>query len=168
MDNTLKIVKFVSSHFGNVEIPEDKVISVPEGIIGFPDHHRYALLDPSGGGSQFLWLQSIDEPDLAFIVTNPLLFVPDYQIQGSEPALERLEIGKRQPPALFVIVTVPRDEPDSVSINLLAPILYFSAENELFQVDLEKGNWPLKLYLLQQGSENPDSPSSETGKEARG
>jgi flagellar assembly factor FliW len=154
------LVKVVSATFGTVEIPEDKLISVPNGIIGFPDCRKYALLDPSKGMSLFLWLQSIDEPELAFIVTDPLVFVPEYQIQGSEPALERINVVWRKPPALFSIVTVPHDDPERVSLNLLAPLLFFSDDNELHQIVLEKAEWPLKYYIVQPSLETePEAPS---------
>jgi len=155
-------IRFFSSRFGELEVSEEKIISVPEGIIGFPDYHRYVLLDPSGGTSSFLWLQAVDSPDLAFVITDPLQFVPNYHILASEPALERLGASSKPPPALFVIVTVPADNPDKTSINLLAPLVYFANENVLYQIVLEKADWPIRYYLLPQESSEA-SKAAETG-----
>jgi flagellar assembly factor FliW len=152
MTNTGDLIRFSSSRFGELEIPESKVINVPDGIIGFPDYTRYALLDPSGGRSLFLWLQAVDEPNLAFIITDPLVFLPEYRIHGSEPDLQRLEVEKKAPPALFVIVAVPPNDPDRVSANLAAPLLYFEADNTLHQIVLETEEWPLRHYLIPEGS----------------
>lgn len=152
MSDFSKTIKISSTRFNEVEVSEDKIINAPEGIIGFPEHRRYVLLDPSGGKSIFLWLQSVDTPDLAFILTDPTLFVPDYQILLSEPDVARLGVENRSKPALFVIVTVPQDDPDNSTINLLAPLLYFADENEIFQILLEKGNLPIRYPILKKES----------------
>ena len=141
-------LRFHSSRFGDLEIPESKTIQAPEGIIGFPDITRYVLLDPSAGQSLFLWLQAVDDPNLAFILANPLDFIPGYTLETSEPDLMRINISEKSHPALFVIVTVPQNDPDKISANLLAPILYFEDENSIYQVVLESGNWPLRQPLL--------------------
>jgi flagellar assembly factor FliW len=148
MTDSHQIVRFSSSRFGDIEVPADRLITVPDGIIGFPDFTRYALLDPSGGQSLFLWLHSVDSPDLAFIITDPVPFVPDYRIDASEPDLDRLALAGKEPPALFVIVTVPENDPDMISANLLAPLLFFESDSTLHQIVLEKGNWPLRYHLL--------------------
>jgi flagellar assembly factor FliW len=149
------IMRFHSSRFGDLEIPESRMIRAPEGIIGFPDITRYVLLDPSAGQSLFLWLQAVDNPDLAFILANPLDFIPGYALETSEPDLQRIKISEKTYPALFVIVTVPMNDPDKISANLLAPLLYFEDENSIYQVVLESGNWPLRQPLL--ASDDPDS-----------
>ena len=153
MTETEPTIRFHSSRFGDLEIPESKIISVPEGIIGFPDSKRYVLLDPSGGESLFLWLHAVDKPDLAFILANPLYFVPDYGIETSEPDLKRLDLLEKSAPALFVIVTVPENNPDGINANLLAPILYFESDNSIHQIVLEKGDWPLRYPLLVQSEQ---------------
>jgi len=148
MNESNPILRFHSTRFGDLEIPAGKVVEAPEGIIGFPDIKRYALLDPSAGQSLFLWLQAVDEPDLAFILANPLDFIPDYTVEASEPDLGHLDISQKSPPALFVIVTVPPNNPDNISANLLAPLLYFESDNSIHQIVLEKGDWPLRQPLL--------------------
>ena len=148
MTDTDSKIRFSSTRFGELEIPQGRIIDVPEGIIGFTDSKKFALLDPSAGNSVFLWLQAIDNPSLAFIITNPLGFAPGYALDLAEPDLQRLEVAGKPPPAIFVIVTVPRDNPDNVSANLLAPLLYFESENTLYQIVLEKAEWPLRYNLI--------------------
>jgi len=169
MTDPAKFIKFTSSRFGELEIPIERVISVPQGILGFPDHHRYVLLDPSDGKSLFLWLQAVDPPDLAFIVTDPLGLVPDYQIQLTEPGLACLNVEERGAPALFVIATVPKDDPEKVNVNLLAPLIYFCDENILYQIVLENSLWPIRHYLLPQKSIDPAGPAPQpNGEEEAG
>ncbi|HEX9745808.1 MAG TPA: flagellar assembly protein FliW [bacterium] len=154
MGKTEKSIKFNSTRFGEVEIPERNIIHAPGGIIGFAGIERYALLDPSGGESLFLWLQAVDEPDLAFIVTDPMMFVPEYAIDATEPDIEKLGIGEKKPPALFVMVTVPAGNPDNITANLLAPLLYFEEDNVIHQIVLEKTEWGLKHPLVAKPDES--------------
>jgi flagellar assembly factor FliW len=84
-----------TTRFGVVEIAEDRVITIPKGLLGFSKFTRYCLLEP-GDDACFFWLQSLDEPSLAFVVTDPSLFVPEYAVpirpdQMAELGLERLE-----------------------------------------------------------------------------
>ena len=57
--------------FGEIEIDESRIIEMPVGIIGFEDR-RFVIISPDRYG-QFFWLQSLDNPDLAFVVTDPAL-----------------------------------------------------------------------------------------------
>ena len=72
-------MKVCSTRFGELEIGDDRVITFPKGLLGFPKYQRYVLIE-AGDDSYFWWLQSVDLPDLAFIVTDPSLFVPTYKV----------------------------------------------------------------------------------------
>ena len=67
-----------TTRFGTVEIAEDRVICFPKGLLGFSEFRKYCLLEPAED-SAFFWLQSLDDPSLAFVVTDPS-FVPDYSV----------------------------------------------------------------------------------------
>ena len=56
-----------TSRFGVIDIAEDRVITLPKGVLGFPNFTRYCLLQP-GDDACFFWLQSLDDPSLAFVV----------------------------------------------------------------------------------------------------
>jgi len=174
MSDKGELISFNSSRFGITQIEPEKVITVPEGIIGFPQFRRYALLKPPGESSLFLWLHSLDNPDLAFILTDPLIFVPDFNISTEEPDLARLGLTGKNPPALFVIVTVPADNPDKININLMAPLLFFSSDNTLYQIVIEKEIRPLRHYIFGEreksanpgGNQTPDENEGGAGKNA--
>src|SRR6187549_765352 len=68
-----------TSRFGSVDVDADRIITFSRGILGFPKYSRYVLIQPEADSS-FYWLQSIEAADLAFVVTDPLLFMPDYQV----------------------------------------------------------------------------------------
>jgi len=62
-----------TTRFGDVDIAEDRVITFPKGLLGFADNKRYCLFEPNEDAC-FYWLQSLDDPTLAFVVTDPALF----------------------------------------------------------------------------------------------
>ncbi|MBU0718317.1 MAG: flagellar assembly protein FliW, partial [Planctomycetes bacterium] len=80
-----------TSRFGHLEVDEKRLITFDEGILGFPDQHRYALIQ-TGEGSGFYWLQAVDEADLAFVVCDPRLFVADYRVPVKAEDLATIEL----------------------------------------------------------------------------
>ena len=68
-----------TTRFGQVEVDQHRVLSFPKGLLGFPNANRFALIQPGDEG-YFFWLQSCDVPELAFVVTDPALFVPTYRV----------------------------------------------------------------------------------------
>ena len=67
-----------TTRFGPIEIDGQRVITFKEGLPGFPGMRRFALIQTSPE-PVFFWLQSVDEPGLAFVVCDPLAFVPDFR-----------------------------------------------------------------------------------------
>src|SRR3989442_4459509 len=68
-----------TTRFGRLEVNEERIISFPNGLLGFPDHKRFALIQ-TGEENYFFWLQSVDEPNLAFVVTDPAIFFKGYEV----------------------------------------------------------------------------------------
>lgn len=92
-----------TSRFGSLEVDENRFISFDDGILGFPNQKKYALVQ-TGEGSGFYWLQSVDTPDLAFVVCDPRLFVADYQVPIKSDELETIGIDDADGAQVFVIV----------------------------------------------------------------
>ena len=67
-----------TTRFSTVDVEESRVVDLPSGLLGFSSFTKYVLLQPDEQGV-FFWLQSIQTPDLAFVVTGPALWVADYQ-----------------------------------------------------------------------------------------
>jgi flagellar assembly factor FliW len=113
--------------FGKIPVEEEKVITFPKGILGFAKNKKYMLF-PHGEGSPFFWLQSVEDGDLAFVVMNPQLVKPDYSIDVEEGMLKELDVKVPTDLEVVCIVTVPRNEPNKMTINLLGPII-INAQN---------------------------------------
>ena len=82
-------MKINTKIFGEIEISKDKVITFQDGIIGFPDLKRFALLhdEERGDNAGIRFLQSLEEPGFAMPVMNPLDVKPDY-----EPVVDRKSV----------------------------------------------------------------------------
>lgn len=108
-----------TSRFGTVEIDQEKVVSFSEGVLGFPEHRRYALLQIHDDGL-FFWLQSVDDPGLAFVVADPRAFVPDYQAPIRADDVDLLALRDLDDCQVLVIV----NKSDSgLTANLLGPLV---------------------------------------------
>ncbi len=92
-----------TSRFGQLDVDPDRLITFDDGVLGFPHQRRYALIQ-TGEGSGFYWLQSVDTPDLAFVVCDPRLFVADYHVPVKLEDLECIELSDPDYAQVFVIV----------------------------------------------------------------
>src|SRR6187455_1134938 len=82
-----------TTRFGVIDIAEDRVITFPKGLLGFSSNTRFCLLEP-GEDACFFWLQSLDEPGLAFVVTDPSMFINDYSVPVRPEQMVELKLGK--------------------------------------------------------------------------
>lgn len=113
------VIHVRSSRFGELEVPTDRVLHFPQGLIGFPKARRFVILDHRPG-SPFKWMLCLEQPDLAFAVAEPAKMVPDYE---APLALAARTLGTDPADvALFVIVTIPPD-PTAMTVNLMAPVV---------------------------------------------
>lgn len=111
-------------HWGVVEVDDDRVLHFPEGIPGFPHCRRFALLGEPGG--VFLWLQSVDDPEVALPVADPFALFEGYEVPLDQEDVELLGVRSPQEVAVLAVVTV-RADPLAATANLAAPILVNTA-----------------------------------------
>lgn len=131
-----KIVKFVTTRFGPMEITEDKIIYFPQGILGFFDLKRYILIDHGEDGI-FKWLQAVDNPDIAFLLTDPVRFKPDYRIALAAEQTRFLNIKDVSDVVIMTMVCFPKEEPPCITLNLKGPVLFNSINMVARQIVLE-------------------------------
>jgi flagellar assembly factor FliW len=137
-----------TTRFGILSIEDERVMTFTRGLLGFPDHTRFALIQ-TGEDNYFFWLQSIDDPNLAFVVTDPTIFFKDYEVPIREEAQTEIAMADPKFAQVFVICNKVGDW---LTGNLLGPILV-NAENRLAtQVVLTEKKWTTRqpLYRLTQ------------------
>ncbi len=139
-------MKVETTRFGTIEIDEGKVLNFVKGILGFPKDLRYALL-PHKENSPFFWLQSLDSPDLAFVVINPSLIVSDYSFELPEEAERELRLEEGDKAEALVIVTFrnrQNGDARSMSANLLGPVVINVDKRLARQVVLDPNKYPVR------------------------
>ncbi|MBF7096333.1 flagellar assembly protein FliW [Alkalibacter mobilis] len=114
-------MKIKTKFLGEVDINDKHVITFPDGILGFEDSRKFALLNIPGN-EEFKVLQDIDKDYVSFIVAEPWVFYKDYEIEIPDEELLKIEIREKEQLAVVGIVTLAGDFYKS-TINLLAPIV---------------------------------------------
>ena len=141
-------MKYQSTRFGEFEVTDDKILNCPDGLYGFEQETQFALLpfDPTID-SPLEWLQSLTTPELAFVVTDPTPFVPDYEATLNSE--DRRAIGLDDDEAFHtrIIVTVPEDYRQMTG-NLLAPLVIHPRLKTGKQVVLTRPDYTTRHPLL--------------------
>jgi flagellar assembly factor FliW len=115
-------MKYTSNRFGTFDIKDDSILTFPSGLLGFPDQRRYVMLDHDTE-APFKWLQSLDEPALAFVIMDPCLFHANYRIEASHEAMSEVQGRETKEMSTAVILTIPSDDPGRITANLRGPLL---------------------------------------------
>ena len=117
-------MKAATRLFGEIEIDESKIITFEDGIIGFPDMKKFTLIfdEEKEGRPSISWLQSMDEPEIAFPVMDPLFVCETYNPSVEDELLKNLGTIKEDNLYVLVTVTVPQNIKE-LAVNLKAPIV---------------------------------------------
>ena len=147
-------MKIETTRFGTVEVSEEKIISMRHGLLGFQDRKRFCIFQHQED-SPFFWYQSLDDPALAFVITNPWLFKPDYQIDLEAAAVHAMEWdGESKDRSLecYVIVTIPKGQPEKMTANLLGPLVVDVKTCQAVQVVLPDDTYSPRHPLIEKGA----------------
>jgi flagellar assembly factor FliW len=138
-----------TKRFGVLEVREDQIITFPEGLPGFPGQRRFVLVDLQEG-SPLKFLQSVDDPDLTFLVAEPLTFFPDYRVLVQPEDLAPIALEVPEQGMVVAIVSVPEDFKQA-TVNLKAPVV-INPETALGrQVILEGEDYGVRTPLFVTG-----------------
>jgi len=133
-------------NFGEIEINEEDVIIFPEGIPGFEDSKKYVLIGNESNEAVFFWLQSVDIPELCFVVTDPFMVYDGYGVDVEDEDVELLELTDPKKVLTLTIVVIPENI-NEIRVNLKAPIL-INMEKKLGKQIIQKNdNFPVRYYL---------------------
>lgn len=125
-----------TARFGTLSVAEDKIISFVRPIPGFEKLRRYILLDHDAEGA-FKWLQSVEEPEVAFLLTDPVLYKADYKVRLSGAETESLGPVEPKDLVFLVMVCVSREQ-RQISLNLKAPVVFNSAAMKAVQTIIDR------------------------------
>ena len=142
-------MKIKTTRFGTISIKEEKIIKMPFGMLGFPDKKKFFILQHQEN-SPFFWYQSVDDPGLAFVITDPFLFIPDYKID-LEVTLKKMSWngdGNSRYLNLFIVVNIPKGMPHEMTGNFIGPILVNDKVYQAVQIVISNSPYTHKFPLF--------------------
>jgi flagellar assembly factor FliW len=143
-------MKAETTRFGTIDVKEKSIISMPDGMLGFEHCKRFALLEEAPGAA-FKWMQSIDDPAVAFIVINPVDFFPSYGIDVPDEQVARLGIEDAGEAAILTTVTVRREQ-GTATTNLSGPIVLNTRTLSACQIVVQDDRYSTSYVITSQES----------------
>jgi flagellar assembly factor FliW len=143
----MAVLTVSTRNFGSIEVRQDQIINLEPGLLGFTRFHRYVLIEHPRE-SPFLWLQSLDRPDMAFVVMEPQNLVADY-LPGPLPQVRQdLGVGTPEDLKVLVILTIPPGKPQEMTANLMGPVVINLKTRQGKQLVLEDPRYSHKYRVL--------------------
>jgi flagellar assembly factor FliW len=138
-------VKVRTKAYGTIEVETRQKIVFPQGLFGFEDLRDYVLLDAEQ--SPFYWLQSMDKEQVAFVLINPFLIRPDYELSIGGEDLADIGIDAPEQALVFTIVTIPADG-SPMTVNLQGPLTINRDTRKGKQAILNDSRWKTKHDIM--------------------
>lgn len=136
-----------TARFGTLEVVPEKILRFPGGMVGFPELKEFFFV-PLPDNDVFVWMQAVNNPDVAFLMVDPFVFFPDYEVDLSEAICEFLGIKDPSEATLLTVVTIPSRNVREMTTNLLAPVVINHVKGTGQQVILESSGYRTKHLLF--------------------
>ena len=119
-------MKVVTTRFGVIDVDDSSAINLVWGLLGFESCKRYCLYRHRPD-VKFWWLQSLEDPGLAFVVIDPSEYFADYEFEMSDADAAKIRLSRPEDAMTLAIVTIPKNA-EEATVNLAAPIVINSRE----------------------------------------
>jgi len=144
-----KLIKVETSRFGTIEVDPNKIITLSSPFLGFSESIHF-ILRPHAQDSPFMWLQSLDNPELAFVVISPTLLQEEYNPTIPRQTTNELDIQSVQELDMLLLLTIPSGNPQEMTANLLGPLIINTTKRLAKQIVLDPKKYNPCLPLFQQ------------------
>lgn len=139
-------MKFISKVHGEIKYEEKNIVTFKKGIPGFDDLKKFILLDLQEY-EPFKLLQSLENDEIALIVTSPYEFFNEYEIKLSDETIKNLGIESEKQVMILTTVTLNSDI-KKITTNLQGPIVINNSNNFGEQIILDNSKYNVKSPLL--------------------
>ncbi len=132
-----------TKYFNEITYEEEDILTIPNGLFGFEDHTKFLTIPFDEENDSILSLQSLDEPDLSFILMNPFQLFEDY---SPKPLPEDLRFfGSTDESELsYYVLAVLKDSLGDSTLNLKAPLVVNAMEKTGKQVILPQKEYKFR------------------------
>ena len=138
-------MKVATKAYGLIDVNERQKVTFPTGLLGFESFKDYVLLDAER--QPFYWLQSLDVEQVAFVLINPFLFRPDYEMNIDNEDLLPIGITDPGKALIFSIVTIPAAG-SPMTANLQGPLVINRDSRLGLQAVLTDSRWKTKHDII--------------------
>lgn len=139
-------MEIMTKAYGKKDISEERFLTIPEGLLGFEQYKKYALIESDY--DPFLWLQSTEDPNLAFLIVDPFLICNDYETDIDDESLKKIGITKPEEIIIMTIVTVPQDG-SPITANFQGPLVINKKNKLCMQAILTDNKWSTKVNIAE-------------------
>lgn len=133
--------------FGEVEVEDSRIFDFVLPIIGFNELTKFIILDPNKE-TLFKWLQSTEDPSLAFPIISVAALDYDYSIDLSDNVINTLGITNAESLLVMNITSIPQDNPRGTTINLLAPLIFNLDNQKAGQIVLSGSGYDISYPMF--------------------
>jgi len=137
------------TRFGDIEFGPTDVVFFKEGLIGFPQLQEFVLISHRDD-SPFRWLQSVQEPALAFLCAIPQHFFPTFNPTVSVAVVEALKLSEDTDRYVLTTASIPKGKPEEMTLNLAAPILVNAQTRGALQFVIDDEAYTVKHRVFQE------------------
>lgn len=139
--------------FGEIEIDEEKIVHFEDGIPAFEEEHEFVII-PYDDESPYVFLQSLVTPDLAFLMTMPFVFFPEYEFELDDESQAKLGIQEQEEMLIYSLLTIPGGKVSDMTANLMAPVVINTTNMQARQIVLDKSRYTTKHRLFPEKKED--------------
>lgn len=134
-----RIIK--NRQMGSIKVDPSKVITFPEGILGFEDIREYVIIDFEDH-EPFQWLVALDDPEVQFPIISPILVKENYSPSLARETVSQIGDFSDEDLLLYAIVTI-RPGAAKVTADLKGPIIINQKTRLGKQIVLDSDEYPL-------------------------
>jgi len=141
-------MNIMTERFGELQVADQEIVSIPHGLLGFPKLTQFCIVDP-GDGVLILWLQSLEDSRIVFPILEPKLLQPNYVARLSAQEMRDLGMQSLTGAAVFTILTIGTDI-TQMTANYKAPIVINLSNQTGRQVVLQEGEYSIKQSIFKE------------------
>lgn len=148
-------LKINTRKFGEITIDKENALTMPEGLPGFPGFEKFVLIEDKKT-EPFCWFQSLEEPDLALVIMDPLVFKPDYRVDFKTIIKG---MGWKETPEekllTYVVINIREKEGKAkeITANLMGPLVINPGTRQVVQVIISDPSYSCHYNIMQSGEE---------------
>ena len=147
-------MKVDTSRFGTLDIPDNEIVQFPDGLYGFEKETEFTLLPFNPNvESPMEWMQSLKSSHLAFVITDPYMYLQDYKPKLSEEDKKLVQLEDQELFLTRTIVTIPENYLE-MTVNLIAPLIINKDKGVAKQFVLTSMDYDTRHYLLPEEMRN--------------